>query len=177
MLAASEVGSGRWGGLAARDEAEAKGLVFADEELGLAKGLEEDGEEELGLAPKIDDPRFCFGFSCSCAACDGGLGAVCCEESLLARVALKPLTLPSFRLQALRRHPRRYNRLSCPAKRSGKSPFSSSKRLRSSLQTLHLARSPDGAVLPSSHTCKSMRTKLGLYGKSRADLQDALQDG
>ena len=143
--------------------AAAKGLLGveeADEENGfedpeleelVENGLAEE-EADDDFAPNRVSPKLVVGF----AACFSALSSVF-EVSFLsfATVILTPrkaLTLPSFRLHVFRRHDSTYNRLSCPGKNSGRSPFSWRRRTMRSLHTLHFARVADGGVDGSSHS-------------------------
>lgn len=76
--------------------------------------------------------------------------------TFVCRTARRALMLPSFLLHGFRLHPSTYSLLSCPGKRSGKSPFNCKSKLRTPLQTLHLARIPDGSLLFSSHVCPTL---------------------
>lgn len=85
--------------------------------------------------------------------------------TLLPRI---PLMLPSFLLHVLRRQLKRYSLRSCPGNVWRLSPLSWRRRLRKSLQTLHLPSIPDGDVVLSSHVYNSISTvgerKDNMYG-------------
>lgn len=134
-------------------DCEEKGFVAPApglEEKGLEKGFAEAEAPAPFCTPKRDSPILNCGFSSGFSSFFSILAA---GILLLAPFAMRtpriPLTLPSFLLHVLRRHVQMYNRRSWPGKVSGMSPLSSSKRLRRPLQTLHLARAPEGAVLSS----------------------------
>ena len=117
-------------------------------------GFEEKGfAEAAGLAvwtPKSEAPIAGGGFWSSLISL-----MTFATGLLLAPLAMRtprmPLTLPSFRRHVLCRQLQRYNRRSWPGSWSGRSPWSSSRRLSRPLQTLHLARAPEGRVCSSIH--------------------------
>lgn len=153
------VGAGAGAGVGAEGEeagADEKGFAGRDAEPPVENGLMVAEEEVGGLTPKRDSPRLVFGAAgagVSCGVCSflGCFDFSDSAEMAEARMALKALTLPSFLLQAFLLHAHRYSRRSWPGKRSGRSPLSWRSRVRRLLQFLHLARSPGGAVLSSSH--------------------------
>lgn len=107
-------GAGGCGGLAAREEALANGLLEDEGEEPIEKGFVVLEVVVEGLIPNSDEPMS----GCPCSGCGGaGVFAGSCalvEDPgiLLARTALKPRTLPSFLLQVFLLHPSRYSRLS-----------------------------------------------------------------
>lgn len=120
------------------------------EEKGLEKGFAEAEAPAPFCTPKSDSPILGCGFSSGLSSFFSILAAgILLPAPFVMRTPRMPLTLPSFLLHVLRRHVQMYNRRSWPGKVSGMSPLSSSKRLRRPLQTLHLAREPEGAVLSS----------------------------
>jgi len=158
VSASNSADAGFCAGLAARDEALAKGFAAAEPSEGAANGFAWTLEGDL--TPNSVSPRLTAGFAlplllvAPVVACLFGeevaaAAAATCVLSTL--VALNPCTLPSFLLQAFRLHAQRYSLLSWPGKRSSKSPLSCSNRLINPLHTLHLANAPDGAVVVSSH--------------------------
>jgi len=96
-------------GFAAREEALAKG--FEEFENGFDPVLEKgfSGLEPLaGFVPKREDPRSICGFCSAGAGCAGAeASAGVLFGMLLALIALKPLTVPSFLLHTFFRHPSR----------------------------------------------------------------------
>lgn len=127
---------------------------------GLEKGLAAGVELELLLTPNSDSPILDCGlgssltsFFCSTLTLD------LADAPLAIRTPLIPRTLPSLRLHVFLRQLQMYSRRSCPGNWSGRSPFSSRRRVSKPLQTLHFASAPDGAVLSSSQLCESCQCK------------------
>lgn len=148
--------------------AEEKGFAGRDDAPPVEKGLRGEEPEVGGLTPKSDSPRLVFGaagagVSFGVSSCLGCLGFSTSAETSEARIALKARTLPAFLLHAFLLHAQRYNRRSWPGKRSGRSPFSWSSKVKRLLQFLHLARSPGGAVFSSSHACARLSAHVSMY--------------
>ena len=104
------------------------------------------------LTPNNDSPMRLCGFGSSCLGAGFAAGWV---FGLLAPFAiltpLIPRMLPSFLRHVFLRQVKIYSRLSWPGNWLGRSPFNSSINVSKSLQTLHFASAPDGAVFSSSH--------------------------
>lgn len=148
--------------------AEEKGFAGRDDAAPVEKGLIDAEAEVGGLTPKRDSPKLVFGaagagVSFGVSSCWDCLGFSDSTGMAEARIALKALTLPAFLLHAFLLHAHRYNRRSWPGKRSGRSPFSWSSRVKRLLQFLHLARSPGGAVFSSSHVCALRSAHVLMY--------------
>lgn len=172
VLGRSVISVGCWGGFAASSDsgrpAAAKGLFTADEEdaengfnasvvfEGVEKGLSEV-ELEDGAVPNKVSPKFVAGLDFADSLLDPNVASSFRLSFAATSVVLMPRsarTLPSFRLQVLRRHARTYKRLSCPGKNSGRSPFNCRSRTVRSLHTLHLAKAADGGQVDSSQVWK-----------------------
>ena len=109
------------------------------------KGFTGAEAEAAALTPNNDSPSM----GCGAAAGSLSLGVSFCFDwcafsfsagTFEARIALKPLTLPSFLLHAFLLQAQRYSRRSWPGKRSGRSPFNCSSKVKKLLQFLHFAR-------------------------------------
>jgi hypothetical protein len=140
-------------GLAAREDAGAKGFACAFVEGGEENGftdVEGDGEE----MPKSAAPMSMDG--CGSAVSSSFEFELVVSGLFVTLLPLIPLILPSFRRQALRLHVKRYSRRSWSGNRDGRSPFSCSSRLMNELQTLHFPSAPEGAVLSSSHVWRDI---------------------
>lgn len=136
-------------GFALADEAKgfAGAVPFEFEEKGFEKGFAGAVELVLFFTPKSDSPILGCGFSSSCLI--SFFSGFLFDAPFAIRTPRMPLTLPSFLLHAFLRQLQMYSLRSWPGKWSGRSPLSSSRRLRRPLHTLHLARAPEGAVLSS----------------------------
>ena len=135
---------------------------WAEVEKGFEKGFAVWLDFE-GWTPKRDSPMLvcCLSVGSSAGGAWGLVSVVVApaaadpSSTFEMRVVLRLRTEPSFLRQAFCLHPNKYTLLSWPGNLSGRSALSCSSRLRSPLQTLHLARAPDGMAESSSQDCES----------------------
>lgn len=139
----------------AEDELEGLAVVVLDVEV--ENGFDEE-ELAAGFTPNKLSPMFVevktFGCNCKGVGIES-TSPVAFRRSLAedseTRMPRSTRTLPSLRLHVFRRHVSTYNRLSCPGKLSGRSPFNCSSKTIRSLHTWHFASDAEGGTAGSSH--------------------------
>ena len=102
------------------------------------------------LLPRFGSAVSGFGFT-------GGAGPFAVvfgfpTEAFATLMPLMALIVPSFLRHAFLLQLKMYNFRSCPGNLSGRSPFNCNSSAIILVHILHLARSAEGALFPSSHT-------------------------